>query len=510
MRTTIILTILFLFNVGHAFQDQVKISPQAVKLEVEARQEGSFAKIRIDGQQYSKQIGAPELPIKNYLFKGTPESLNLSVKTNDSFKLANTIPFPAQPEKVRNQNAEQPAFAFNNELFQQNQEAYTVQYLGDYRGTPVTQVIVPLAKYSAANQDVTVYSDLQVNTTADKFVLENETNQNYLIIVSEDLSNSLTEFVAYKESLGFTIFQEVLQSPEITSDNIKTLVANHYAQNNINFVLFVGDAIPFLSTSTSGSSKTPTDLYYFTMGGAGDFIPEVFAGRIPGSTETEIMNRLNKSMEFDKKAYTDSQGLNRVIGIASNEGYGPSDDDYIKEIEQAFVDKYSFETTHFQQDNSDSNPDELNRQLGIGAAWMFYVGHGSGYSWPSMYREYSVSDISDVQNKGQVKPIIIDVACMNGRVEEGYLGSTFSLVIDTDSHGAAAYYGGTVNISWHPPAIMAQGIAFNHKDNNYNYLGEAILSGQLYLVEKHSSKNDVQDNFEWYVLQGDPSLNIKN
>lgn len=74
--------------------------------------------------------------------------------------------------------------------------------------------------------------------------------------------------------------------------------------------------------------------------------------------------------------------------------------------------------------------------------------------------------------------------------------------------GAVAYYGGSVNISWHPPAIMAQGIAFEHMDKNFHYLGEALMAGQLYLAQKWNNKEDLVDNWEWFHLQGDPSLGV--
>ena len=79
---------------------------------------------------------------------------------------------------------------------------------------------------------------------------------------------------------------------------------------------------------------------------------------------------------------------------------------------------------------------------------------------------------------------------------------------DGSAFGAVAYYGGSVNVSWNPPAIMAQGIAFEHLTKKYNFLGQALLAGQLYLAGKWTKQEEVVDNFEWYHLQGDPGLNI--
>jgi hypothetical protein len=143
---------------------------------------------------------------------------------------------------------------------------------------------------------------------------------------------------------------------------------------------------------------------------------------------------------------------------------------------------------------------------------MTYIGHGSGTSWPSMNMSYSVSDVKNLNNKPAVKPIIIDVACMNGNLNAGMLGVTFMEAVPAganDRFGAVAYLGGTVNISWHPPALMARGMAFEHLKKHFNHLGEAILAGQLYLAANWNYEEDVIDNFEWYHLQGDPGLNIQ-
>ena len=124
-----------------------------------------------------------------------------------------------------------------------------------------------------------------------------------------------------------------------------------------------------------------------------------------------------------------------------------------------------------------------------------------------MAQAYTTTHIAQVSNKSVVKPIVIDVACQNGRLISANLGSNF-MKVGPDANGAVAYYGGSVNISWHPPAIMAQGIAFEQLSKNYPYLGQALLAGQLYLAGKWANKAEVVDNMEWYHLQGDPGLAI--
>ena len=72
--------------------------------------------------------------------------------------------------------------------------------------------------------------------------------------------------------------------------------------------------------------------------------------------------------------------------------------------------------------------------------------------------------------------------------------------------GARAYYGGNVDISWHPPAVMAVGIGKARAQADYKYLGQVLLAGQLYLLETYEDLPAAIENLTWYHLQGDPSL----
>lgn len=510
MMASILILIVSLNSNLFAFQEKIQVSMDQLTVQGERSQGQNFSKINLQGFASSKIVGAPELPVKSYLFVGKPEQLNLSVKVVGQHLMANTLPFPVQPEKVRNKDvAPDEIFYFNDSLYQSKKPIFTTEYLGDYRGTPVTKAVVSMGHYDAAQRSVTLYTDIDVQTPAELFNFRSDATKTLLIVVPEELSSSIETYVQFKKSLGFEVFVETLQYPEITNDSIKTVVAEHFSNHGISFALFVGDGIPHLSAPTSGSSSTPSDLNYFTVGGDDDFIPDIHAGRITGSSHAEILDRLGKSMEYEQQTMADQDGWTRMIGIASDEGYGPSDNEYILSIEKSFADNFGLTTTHFYQSNPNSNPTELNRQLEIGASWLFYMGHGSGSSWPSMHKTYSVGHLSDLNNQEVVKPIIIDVACMNGRVQSGYLGHSFASILETTpAVGAVAYYGGTVNISWHPPAVMARGIAYKHAENKYEFLGEAILAGQLYLADNYSDKESIQDNFEWYVLQGDPTLAI--
>jgi len=517
MKIQITTIVILLSAYGFAEQKKIEINVNKdIKVEKLAAKNGfNFSGFKTENLELSKTIGAPEVPVKSYLVIGKPEDIRVEVTSLASQTYANTRPQPVQEQDCRCETSKVKTFSYDESLYQRaNQKQYQLNYLGDFRGTQVTRLDVYLAKYNPNYNETVLQTDVLVDYNSSDFDFKGVDSKAYLIIAPANLVDGVKEFADYKRSKGFEVYVESVQAPANTLDGVSKLIKKYYTEKNIYFATLIGDStqLPMFKVSTSGDSNTPSDLQYFTLGQQQDSIPDVIYSRITGNTVEQVASQLAKSIEFEQKTYQSSAGLKNIIGIASNEGSNPSDKEYVKSIEDKFVSSINASPLFLYQNDAQSNPTTLNTKFNEGALWLTYVGHGSGTSWPSMKQSYSVQHINLLNNKPVVKPIIIDVACMNGRLEQGYLGSSFLKVqslTSTSPFGAAAYYGGSVNISWHPPAIMARGIAFEHLTKRFKYLGEALLAGQLYLSANWSNTAEVVDNFEWYHLQGDPTMSVE-
>jgi Peptidase family C25 len=479
----------------------------------------TFSKINVQGFQNSQTVGRASLPVKTWLLTGKPADIAVSVQVQRRQVFKNTTPYPTQEQPCRCATDKKISFAFDASSYssaraENRADNYMLTYLGAYKGQPITQLTVKLAHFDAATNEVVLNTGVTVTHNSSEFDLKNEDLRNYVIITPSALALGLQDFVAWKKSQGYNVVVEELSSPNTTLVSVSNIVKDYYNRKQADFVMIIGDdkIIPMFQVKTTGDSKTPSDLQHFLMDGAGDLIPDVYSSRIVANNAGDVKLKLAKAIEFEKRSFIDAKGFNTNIGIASNEGDAPSDDEYVKNIEKQFETRMKFKSVHFFQNDKKSNPTELNKALSDGAVWLTYLGHGSGTSWPSMNKEYDMTSFKDIRNKDTVKPIVIDVACMNGRLSSNYLGTSFINVLGStsnDAFGAAAYYGGSVNISWHPPAVMATGIAQEHSSKNFGHLGQALLAGQLYLAGNWANASDVMDNFEWYHLQGDPGMNIK-
>lgn len=509
MGRWIVLGVLLCFE-AQAAKISIGVSPHQVQsVRAESLAARGFAKLEIKGHELSRKVGEPELPVKSFLVLGSPKDIQVSVKYKKTFLLENTKPAPVQEQPCRCADDQKRSFQYNARSYESAQD-FQVESLGWWRGQAISRIDVPLAKYEAKKNAVRFAQDADIEHNAVAFSVKNQEYKDYLIVVPSKMVSGVEDFVLWKKSQGYNVLVEQLETPQITLDGISKIIAENYKTHGIDFVLMVGDetVLPMFKVPTSAGQAT-TDIKYFTLDGTADYVPDVFYGRIVATSAAEVAKNLAKSMDFEKLGTTNAKGISHVIGIASDEGYGPSDDEYVTSIEDALVTKYGYTKTHFYQGDKKSNPTELNKSVSTGTAWLFYMGHGSGTSWPSMRQEYYIDDIAGMKNSQQIKPIIIDVACANGRLLPGYLGSALTDETNKDAHGAVAYYGGTVNISWHPPAVMARGIAYEHAAKNFKHLGEAIFAGQMYLAANWNSKEEIVDNFEWYHLQGDPSLLIQ-
>jgi hypothetical protein len=186
-----------------------------------------------------------------------------------------------------------------------------------------------------------------------------------------------------------------------------------------------------------------------------------------------------------------------------NEGSAPPDEEYITSITDTLLaNTYNYRDHWFQGDGN-ATAANINAGLTEGRTWLTYIGHGSGTSWGSTNDTYNNSSI-DGMNNGYKMPILVDVACENGSFDDATecFGEKWMRAGSVGTpRGAVGYYGGTVNISWDPPAIMARGIAIHHYLNPVFTWGGSCLAGQMYLTQIGGGAETI-DNFEWHILFG--------
>jgi len=157
----------------------------------------------------------------------------------------------------------------------------------------------------------------------------------YVIITTSSLVSSLTGFLTWKTTAGFSVNIVTLtwilaNYPAVdTPKSIRDFLIANYASWGIKYVLIVGShgSIPMrmcypdpANHMIDGIHDIPTDYYYADLTGNWDsdgdgfygergqdnvdFVPEVWVGRIPSDGPTAISSITSKIQQFEQTAYT--------------------------------------------------------------------------------------------------------------------------------------------------------------------------------------------------------------
>jgi hypothetical protein len=333
-----------------------------------------------------------------------------------------------------------------------------------------------------------------------------------LILVADALESSVADFVQWKRRCGLNVTIRKMSEVGNTVAQIKAEIQTAYdnVATRPAYVVFVGDETTVVPDHRPTSSGNAASDYPYTLlsGEAGDVDPDILLGRIVGANASQIDIQTDKIIHYEKQPDAGGTWYKKCAGIASNEGSSPSDEEYITSITDTLLaNTYNFRDHWFQR-LGNATAANINAGLTDGRSWLTYIGHGSGTSWGSTNDTYNNSSI-DGMNNGYKMTILVDVACENGSFDDAAecFGEKWMRAGSVGApRGAVGYYGGTVNISWDPPAIMARGIAIHHYLNPVYTWGGSCLAGQMYLKAQNGGGADTIDNFEWYILFGDPSL----
>jgi hypothetical protein len=517
----IVLFLVFSFVPAHANELQVfdqeivlswenrNIDLQALKTSMLPLDNQKFAQI-IDDNSISKMKtpGLPQWPYQSFLVVGNIDEMRVELKWNseDIWEETLVAPAPLMPCRCRNRA---PAWFLkqNHPLLGQH---YQLEALGDYRGQSLVKVTVtPFRQETSSTVLLKDFSfHLKGAQGVFQFPQEHVSQQPvYVIVAPLEFQNALMPLIDFHESQGTQVL--VLDYNGQDFEVLRSQLRSLYQDQNFHYALLVGheNLIPSEYVITSADAQTPSDMNYFTMGQDGDRIPDVFYGRLVVQDQTQVRDQVRKILDFNHRQKSEKN----LMTVASDEGFNPTDVEYANRMALPFIEKLGFERSSFIQGLSDSRAQDIIAQFNTGSEWMNYIGHGEGDRWPSITGDALTVDHFSLIHQTTRLPIVIDVACQNGRmtldrrIGERLMNHRF----EGQAAGAVAYYGGSVDISWHPPAAMA--VYLNEYAANLEgvELGQVIMQSQLKLIETYDDLPSAMENLVWYHLQGDPAMSLR-
>ncbi|WP_196892976.1 C25 family cysteine peptidase [Aureivirga marina] len=363
-------------------------------------------------------------------------------------------------------------------------------------------------------------------------VLERYTPQrevgNMLVICPEEFISEITPLIEWKNQSGVRTTLVPLSEVGSNDTEIKSYIKDFYNDNlDLVFVTLVGDhaQVPSHSYGYAGYEQLWSDSYYGQLvGDEDDFYPELFVGRISGTTPEHIKTQVDRILEYEKNPF-DGDWMEKAIGIASNEGDGYGDDeeaDWLharnnreKLMNYGYTQVYEFyDGTQGGEDApGNPNPQMIGEAVDAGVGLVNYTGHGAQNV--CVTGNYSSAHINSAVNNGKY-PFVISVACNNGTFTEGTcISEAWVQATNEDKpSGAIAACGSTILMAWAQPMQtqdeMADLISEAYPNNRKTTLGGLFYNSQMSMLETYNNGPTAIEVMQTWVMFGDPSTIFRN
>ena len=355
-----------------------------------------------------------------------------------------------------------------------------------------------------------IYDNLFINSR-DDFRFNYLDDYGSMLVISDDsFSEQMEEFVIWKNRKGL---QTNLVSISEIGNNVNSMqdyINNYYYQNDLSYLLLVGDISQIPTHIVNGAASDPT--FGFIEGD--DSFAEVIVGRFSANNPSELQTQIDRTISYEKTP-PNSDYFNNAIGIGSNQGpgYGGlSDDEFNDLLWNDFLSNYTYDNYLGVYDPSGTEQeaiDAINNGVGI----INYTGHAGPTGWGNG-AALNVNDVNNLENVDKL-PFIFTVGCNPG--EFNNYGESFceAWMRATDDNGnpigSIAHIGSTISQSWEPPMhgqwAMNSILTESYDDNLSRSFGGIAVNGCMHMNEAQGSYG-INETNHWTIF-GDPSVMIR-
>ena len=528
--------------------------------------EPKFQKVNVDGSTMYKivmkgafpveKLGAPEIlnATKSIIIPdgATPviQSVEIESKVIENFELA-----PSKGIFYRNQNPDSIPYVKGkeyqtDEFYPSKMVALNERYtLRDFDGisiscypfsyNPVTKTLqqnnfliiridfedVPQRKKKQKEQRIVkefvpIYNRHFLNFNSTNHTLTQEEEGDMLIICPADYVSALEPLKSWKIKNGIHTEIVTIESIGATSTAIKGYITNYYENNNLAFVLLVGNRN---SMPPYYSAKYIQDNWYTEVAG-NDNYPDLFLGRFLASSLADVAVQVEKTIAYESNP-PETDHFPLFCGIASIEGPGHNDLydwQHIHNIDNKLFDftyTSGYELFDGSQDGLDAsgNPTAtmLSNVLNSGVSIINYAGHGNWdrFTTTSFYNYYV--DMLTNYNK---LPFIFSVACQNGNYNNSqacFAQRWLTANRDGQPTGAVAAVMSTIDQAWFPPMAgqeeMNNILIEANSQGIRKTFGAICFNAFLKMLDAYPSDypHYTHEVYRTWLIFGDPSLMVR-
>ncbi|MBA4323362.1 MAG: hypothetical protein C0408_11150, partial [Odoribacter sp.] len=255
------------------------------------------------------------------------------------------------------------------------------------------------------------------------------------------------------------------------------------------YLLIIGDVnrIP-----RSDGTNNISDMYYGEFDGNGDYIPDMYIGRLPVADTTELKTVISKIMQYEKFEFADTNKFySRALVTAGNDGgYADYMNGQVKYAVSNYLNASNKITGyHFYYPQSYNADDSIKKLINKGLSFINYTGHGDALGWldPTLRS----SDIPLFQNKNMY-PFVISNACRTAQYNTP--GSFGNAMMVSSEKGAVGFIGCSNDSYWDEDFYWAVGVGSPNADPKYAETGLGAFDRLFHTHDESPS--------DWYLSMG--------
>ncbi len=327
----------------------------------------------------------------------------------------------------------------------------------------------------------------------------------YLIITADSFYEEVAELANFRRRQGYDV--NVVRTSDIgasSTHSISAYVADAYATWPVppTFLLLVGDTqhIPAFYGSHSYSA---TDVYYGTMDGANDLVPDVLIGRLPASSETDATRMVGKTVDYISfELGGGSDWIKRTTFMASVDYHWVSENTHNYCISSWLEpDGYDCERRYYHSYNATTN--QVIGDINAGLSQLTYSGHGYTSGW-SDGPPIDANQLPGLANAGAL-PVVQSYACYTGDYSSG---ECFGESWLRASNGAVAFWGSSTTSYWDEDDIMQRDTYDAWYGAGVTWLRGLLDEGLWGLYQAYGGGGMSRAYYEQFNLLGDPALDV--
>ncbi len=499
---------------------------------------GEFYRIFVPGHNPSNEEGKPELPVLSRLIS-IPDESTVTIRVTEvkseiirpSAQGFKGFLFPKQPGTSKSQQDQREIFVIDKKAYSSNSyiqsDTVEIENLGKTRGRQLATLMVYPVNYNPVLNELSVITSMKIevdfsstgttvsllknasilfNQSIDKGMLNYNPSEvvpgysdkpvRMIILTDPAYKKNLIPFLKWKTQQGYKLTTIYKGTGLSTFSQLKDSINKIYNASTLSnpapeYVLIIGD-INKIPNSVGNGTTNLSDMYYGEMDGNGDFVPDMYVGRLPVADTNELKATVGKIINYEKFQFADTNNYyKRALVTAGNDGsYSTYMNGQVKYEVTNYLNSTNKITGYdFFYPQASSNTDSIKKLIKKGLGFINYTGHGDEYGWLSP--AIRSTDIPNLQNKNMY-PFIISNACQTASYDVP--GSFCNTLINTAEKGAIGYIGCTEDSFWDEDYFWAIGVGTVSLDPKYTETGLGALDR---LFHTHSELPS-----DWYYTMG--------